>query len=74
MADLEKLFLSDIDNDIFLILKYDEESLLLILEKINNIHPTIKLQIGFIVSSNIDEVIRSVYLLFFFTIRFYKHK
>ena len=52
MADLEKRLLSDIDlkpyiwwryiDDIFLIWEHGEESLKLLLEKINSIHPTIK--------------------------------
>ena len=51
MADLEKRLLSDIDlkpyiwryiDDIFVIWGHGEESLKLFLEKINNIHPTIK--------------------------------
>ena len=51
MADLEKSLLSDIDlkpyiwwryiDDIFLIWEHGEESLKLLLEKINKIHPTI---------------------------------
>ena len=52
MADLEKRLLSDIDlkpyiwwryiHDTFLIWEHGQESLKLLLEKINNIHPTIK--------------------------------
>ena len=52
MADLKKHLLSDIDlkpyvwwryvHNIFLIWEHGEESLKLVLEKINNIHPTIK--------------------------------
>ena len=52
MADLEKRLLSDIDlkpyiwwryiDHIFLIWEHGEESLKLLLEKINNIHPTTK--------------------------------